>query len=95
MKKVEILQGEFIGKNVSVKGKKITGKIIDETKNSFLIKTKNNLKKRLLKRNSIFELRLPSGNGDIEGNSILMKPEDRIKIRTSEKKTPKFYRGDY
>ena len=89
MKKVEILQGEFIGKNVSVKYKKIAGKIIDETKNSFLIKTKNNLKKRLLKQNCIFELMLASRNVDIEGNSILMRPEDRIRIRDPKKKTQK------
>ena len=95
MKKVEILQGEFIGKNVSVKGKKIAGKIIDETKNSFLIETKSNIKKRLLKQNTIFELRLASGNVDIEGNSILMRPEDRIKIRDPKKKIPKIYGGNY
>jgi len=95
MVKVDILQGEFIGKNITVKGKKITGKIIDETKNSFLIKTENNLKKRLLKQNCIFELKLGSGNVNIEGNSILMRPEDRIKIKDSKKKIQKIYGGNY
>lgn len=80
-KKVDILRGEFIGREVKIKDKKIEGKIIDETKNSFLIKTKSDLKKRLLKRNCVFELKLPSGIAIIDGNSILMKPEDRIKIK--------------
>ena len=80
-KKVDILRGEFIGKEVKVKGKNIEGKIIDENKNSFLVKTKNNLKKRLLKQNNIFQLKLQSRDIVIEGKSILMRPEDRIKIK--------------
>ena len=80
-KNTDILRGEFIGRQISAIGKGIEGKIIDETKNSFLVKTKNNLKKRLLKQNLTFELKSQSGNVTIEGNSILMKPEDRIKIK--------------
>jgi len=59
--------------------KNLQGKIIDETKNSFLIKTKNNMRKRILKQNLLFELKTQAGNIAIDGNSILMKPEDRIK----------------
>lgn len=81
MVKVGILRGEFIGKQIRDKNKGIDGKIIDESKNSFLIKTKKNLKKRLLKKNALFELILASEKVIIEGNSILMKPEDRIKIK--------------
>jgi len=81
VRKKDILQGEFIGRQIRVKGKEIEGKIIDETKNSFLVKTKSNLKKRLLKKDYIFEFKLSSGNFDIEGSSILMKPEDRIKMK--------------
>lgn len=80
-KNPDILRGEFIGKQINVIGTSIEGKIIDETKNSFLVKIKNNLKKRLLKQNLVFELELQSGNVTIEGNSILMRPEDRIKIK--------------
>ena len=81
MVNVDVLRGEFIGKQIRVKNKGIEGRIIDETKNSFLVKTKNNLKKRLLKQNCIFELKSAFGNIVIEGNSILIKPEDRIKIK--------------
>jgi|TARA_Y100000310_G_C20675381_1_gene812745 ribonuclease P protein subunit POP4 len=80
-KNTDILRGEFIGKQINVIDRGIAGKIIDETKNSFLVKTKNDLKKRLLKQNLRFELKLQSGNVTIEGNSILMRPEDRIKIK--------------
>ena len=46
---IDLLRGEFIGKEVKVHNKKIEGRIIDETKNSFLINTKNDGRKRLLK----------------------------------------------
>ena len=81
MKNVDVLRGEFIGKRIRMEDKKIIGKIIDETKNSFLVKTRSNMKKRLLKQNNNFEIKLNSGYVDIDGNLILMKPEDRIKIR--------------
>jgi len=81
MKNINILRGEFIGKQIKVMNKKIEGKIIDETKNSFLVKTKDSLKKRLLKKGNVFQLSLSYGDVFIEGNSILMKPEDRIKIK--------------
>ena len=78
---IDILRGEFIGKEIRIKDKKIEGKIIDETKNSFLIKTGKNMKKKLLKKNCTFELISSPKNVTIEGNLILMRPEDRIKIK--------------
>ena len=76
------LRHEFIGREVKVVNSGTEGKVIDETKNSFLIRTKNDLKKRLLKQNSLFEFKSESGSTFIDGNLILMKPEDRIKIKT-------------
>ena len=85
MRKTDLRQ-EFIGKEVKVADGNIEGRIIDETKNSFLIKTKGNLKKRLLKQNSSFQFK--SGNDEffVDGNLILMRPEDRIKIKTWKQK---------
>ena len=80
-KNVNILRGEFIGKIIEVRDKKIKGKIVDETKNSFIIKSKNNLKKKLLKTNSVFNIKINKNFVSIDGNLILMKPEDRIKIK--------------
>ncbi len=77
---VGILRGEFIGKQVRIPGAKIEGKIIDETKNSFLVKTKN-ARKRVLKANSLFRVEINGNFAVVEGNAISMKPEDRIKIK--------------
>ena len=85
-KNIDVLRGEFIGKEIIVVNKSIKGKVIDETKNSFLIETKDDLKKRILKQNNNFEFRFSSGNYFVEGNQILMKPEDRIKIKNGNKK---------
>ena len=93
-KSIDILRGEFIGKYVKAPNKGIEGKIIDETKNSFFVKTKNT-KKRVLKQNTLFELKLRTGYITIEGNSILMKPEDRIKIRKSVQRMSKIYGGNF
>ena len=79
--KIDVLRGEFIGKEVKVHNKKVEGRIIDETKNSFLINTKNDGRKRLLKINQTFQLKVRNYLVDVDGNSILMKPEDRIKIK--------------
>jgi RNase P/RNase MRP subunit p29 len=74
---------EFIGKKVEIiksKNKEqenIQGKIIDETKNTFKIKTD---KKTIiiLKQDKIFKIE----NQKIEGNKITKRNEERIKIKT-------------
>ena len=75
-----MLRGEFIGKSVIIPGKKVEGKIIDETKNSFLVKTINS-RKRILKSNSMFQIKINGSFVEVDGNAIAMKPEDRIRIR--------------
>ena len=78
---IDILRGEFIGKQVSIPGIKLEGRIIDETKNSFLVMTKN-ARKRILKANSLFQIKMDEGFVEVDGNAISMKPEDRIKIKS-------------
>ncbi len=80
----EVFCSEFIGKYVEVKAKNIAGKIVDETKNSFLIKTVDGMKKMLLKGNNIFEIKMHGRNIAVDGKSILIKPEDRIKIKNEK-----------
>ena len=80
-KRNEIFHEEFIGKYVKVKGKKIEGKIIDETKNTFLVLQKNKDTKMVLKKNNIFELKINHEYIEIDGKSILIRPEDRIKAK--------------
>ena len=75
---------EFIGMNVKIKeckdpswiGK--SGLIVDETKNTFLIETKNE-KKIIAKKTAIFEFEHGGKKITLEGSKIAYRPEDRIK----------------
>ena len=55
-----------------------TGVIIDETKNTFLIRV-NNRDKRIAKNIAKFEFNLNNQKVKINGSKISYKPEDRIK----------------
>jgi RNase P/RNase MRP subunit p29 len=72
-------QNELIGRHVRVLNWNIEGMIVDETKNSFLIKTKEKIRKRILKANNEFEFKHLNGDIIINGNTILMRPDERIK----------------
>lgn len=54
----------------------IKGRIIDETKHTFKIQTKEKIK-TVLKKNSTFKIR----NKEIKGETIEKKPQDRIKSK--------------
>lgn len=79
---MRITQDELIGKdieivnprNLSLKGMK--GKIIDETKSSFVLQTAKG-KKRILKKDADFHF--VKENIDIKGEKLAKRPEDRIK----------------
>lgn len=82
-----IIQDEFIGLESSVVRSLnncsvgITGKIIDETRNTFTI-LQNKTKKVIVKDISIFNFVLPNGTIiEIDGKNIIGRPEDRIKKR--------------
>ncbi len=75
---------ELIGLNVKIKncrdpgwiGK--SGLILDETKNTFLIKI-NEKEKKIAKKTAIFEFELSGKKITLDGSKIVYKPEDRIK----------------
>jgi len=79
---MNIYKQEFIGKTITITKSKnkhqegITGKIIDETKNTFKIKT---TKKTItiLKNEKTFIIE----NQKIEGNKIAKRSEERIKTK--------------
>ena len=79
-KDVNLLRQEFIGSHVVVVGRNIKGKIIDETKNSFEVQTKED-KKRVLKSGATFQIKTKEGLVEMEGKLIAVRPEDRIKIK--------------
>ena len=79
-----IIKEEFIGKHVCVKEcsdptfNKVSGIIIDETKNTFLIKTKNK-KKMIAKNSALFEIEFKGTKVLIKGSRLIFRPEDRTK----------------
>jgi len=82
-----ILQHEFIGLDAKVVKSTnpdyvgITGQVIDETRNTLVIRHKNR-DKVVVKNVAVFHFILPDGTiVEIEGNAIVGRPEDRIKKR--------------
>jgi len=86
-KAVTILQGEFIGLNAKVVKSSnlscvgISGKVIDETRNTLVIRHKNK-DKVIVKETAVFNFTLEDGTVvEVEGNIIVGRPEDRVKKR--------------
>lgn len=80
----KIVKDELIGINVTIKQCtdpnwiNVSGKIINETKNTFLIKV-GDQEKKLVKNIAIFEFERENNKITIDGSRLLYKPEDRIK----------------
>ena len=81
-----LVHHEFIGLTVDVKSKSnkslnLYRIIINNTKNTFKIETKNQ-KKIIPKKGSIFTFEIPSGEKvEVNGDILSIRPEDRIKKR--------------
>lgn len=82
-----ILQDEFIGLNAKVVRSTnpdcvgITGKVIDETRNTLVIRHRNE-DKIVVKNITVFHLILQDGTiVEIEGDAIVGRPEYRVKKR--------------
>jgi ribonuclease P protein subunit POP4 len=80
-----ITQSELIGLNAKVTKSTnkdtigITGTVIDETRNTLIIRH-NNTDKTVPKETTIFQFTLPNGSiVEVEGNAITGRPEDRVK----------------
>ena len=74
----KLARSELIGLNVNVVGKNISGKIIDETKNSILIETKNG-RKMVIKQNNGFEFIFLDKKIVVDGKQLASRAEERIK----------------
>ena len=82
-----IVQHEFIGLDVSVVKSSnptvvgISGRVIDETRNTFTI-LQNDNKKVVVKDTSVFQFVLTDGTVvEIDGKVVMGRAEDRIKKR--------------
>jgi len=80
-----ITQNELIGLDAKVTKSTnrdsigISGKVIDETRNTLVIR-QNNSDKIVPKETTIFQFTLPNGSiVEVEGNVIMGRPEDRVK----------------
>ncbi|MGI6471630.1 MAG: ribonuclease P protein component 1 [Candidatus Methanomethylophilaceae archaeon] len=81
MKKAELMRTELIGLDVEVLSAPysgISGKVVDETKNTFTIESAGT-EKMVPKPGNVFRFVMGKGNIDLEGSEILFRPEDRIK----------------
>jgi len=59
----------------------IAGKVVDETRNALVIRHEN-AEKTIIKSVAVFHFIMPEGTIiEIDGNTILGRPEDRLKKR--------------
>ena len=79
-----ILMHELIGLEVKVVGDSnphnvsISGKIVDETRNTIVIRQCGEAK-TVAKQHARFLFRLPNVDVEVEGASLVGRPEDRVK----------------
>lgn len=83
----DFIQGEFIGLDAKVAKSsnlsivKMTGKIVDETQNTFVI-LQSGKEKIIAKNTSVFHFTLEDGTVvEIDGKLLVGRPEDRVKKR--------------
>ena len=86
-----ILQQDLIGLNAKVVKSansdyaNITGKVLDETRNTVTILHRNK-KKIIVKNAAVFHFTLPDGTIlEVDGKVIVGRPEDRIKKRVKRR----------
>jgi len=76
---------EYIGlkasvlKNPSKNRMGISGKVVDETKNTFIIEQTSGKVVRIPKKNSSFLFHKGNEKFEIDGNKIIYRPEERTK----------------
>ncbi len=83
-----ILQHEFIGLRAKVARstnpyyKKVSGRVIDETRNTIVILNDKGERKVIVKGEAVFHFTLQDGTVvEVEGKAIIGRPEDRVKRR--------------
>ncbi|MGC9345556.1 MAG: ribonuclease P protein component 1 [Candidatus Bathyarchaeales archaeon] len=83
----DIIRYEFIGTEAKVAKSRhsgyvgISGKIIDETRNTFVILHEGE-RKRVIKDSAVFRFKFSDGTVvEIEGKLLVGRPEDRLKKR--------------
>ena len=73
-----VLNHELIGLNVRVKNSSIYGLVMDETKNTLIIRH-DKIDKVVPKKNHEFEFELSDGVFAVRGSLIMQRPYERLK----------------
>jgi ribonuclease P protein subunit POP4 len=79
-----IIKDELIGRHVKIKEctdpafVNVSGMVIDETKNTFLIETEGK-QKRIAKNTATFEFEYKEKKITVKGSRLIYRPEDRTK----------------
>jgi len=82
----DVAKHELIGLRIKVIDSRnkgnigIKGTIIDETKNTLIIETTEGKRKTIFKNNIVIETEINNKKIQIKGQSILGRPQDRIKL---------------
>ena len=83
----EMIGAEFIGRVIKIIAAKnkanigLQGTVIDETKQTFKIKTAHGETKTIIKGNATIETTIKGRKVRIEGSLLQKRPEERIKAR--------------
>ncbi len=81
MNRTDFMRSELIGLDVSVLSKPfsgISGRVVDETKNTFTIESAGT-ERMVPKSGNEFRFTYQNEQIDIEGSKLLHRPEDRMK----------------
>jgi ribonuclease P protein subunit POP4 len=79
-----IVKDELIGRHVKIKEctdltfVNVSGMVIDETKNTFLIETEDK-QRRIAKNTATFEFEYKGKKITVKGSRLIYRPEDRTK----------------
>jgi len=86
-----VIQGELIGldakvvKSANPSNLGMSGKVIDETRNTLVIRQNEN-DKVVAKDTAVFQFTLPNGTVvEVEGVAIIGRPEDRVKKKPTRR----------
>ena len=75
-----LLKGELIGSPIEVPSRKLTGRIINETKYTFEILTTKKQRKKILKNQELI-FKMEDKKINVNGKILEIKPEERIKLK--------------
>ena len=86
-----VLRHELIGLKIEISKSKnkhlvgLIGKVVDETRNMLIIKTKNG-EIKVTKEESTFVFYLPSNKTEVKGSLLIGRPEKRMKKTLPKKR---------